>query len=126
MTLVGTKLAARPRTSQVVTKDIILVGNCSSDTNPDAWFPELPKGNPSNAWRKAIKAETNRALALCNSCPVKDECLKVGMELDNLPNGIWGGKLPDERIAASGVDVPKYSYQYWAILRSKSLRRYIS
>jgi len=100
-------------------------GKCAADTNPDAWFPEMPPGTPPKKIREELHRETNRAIALCNSCPVQEKCLKVGMEPDNLQFGIWGGKLPDERIAAAGIDAPKYSYAWHAINYSRSLRKYI-
>lgn len=119
---VGTKLNARPR--QAVTQiGGVLSGNCSADTNPDGWFPEVMGGGPSKAWKEKTKAELTRVLALCNSCPVKEKCLAIGMEPDNLLYGIWGGTLPDERIYKSGVDVPKYSYYWHALNTSSALRR---
>lgn len=34
------------------------------------------------------------AKSICASCPVTTSCLAIGM---NEEEGIWGGKLPDER-----------------------------
>lgn len=34
------------------------------------------------------------AKTICNGCPAKASCLKLGM---NEEEGIWGGTLPDER-----------------------------
>ena len=119
------KLAGRPRYAKARTKDEVLVGNCSADTNPDAWFPETTRGTPSKEFREKLRLETNRAIALCNSCPVQEKCLRVGMEPDKLQHGIRGGKLPDERIALSGIDAPKYSYAWQAIKYSNTLRKYI-
>ena len=83
-------------------------GNCTGDANPDWWFPELPTGAPSDEAIKAIAEQTNYALKLCSSCPVKEECLAEGMKTEtfrngsiagwgNLPYGIWGGLMAAER-----------------------------
>jgi WhiB family redox-sensing transcriptional regulator len=41
-------------------------------------------------------AESNRARALCASCPVRDECLAFAID-SNQTEGIWGGMTPQER-----------------------------
>lgn len=76
-----------------------LVGNCSSDTNPDAWFPTVQNGGRMSGVLRKMAPEIKRAIALCNSCPVQEKCLEQGMEPRNLGHGIWGGKLAGERIA---------------------------
>lgn len=73
-------------------------GNCTEDENPDAWFPEIPRGRPSQSSIQALGIEISRAIALCNSCHNQNECLDEGMEPKNLPYGIWGGKLAGERM----------------------------
>ena len=88
-------------------------GNCTGDANPDWWFPELPTGAPSDETMKAIADQTNYALQLCSSCPVKQECLAEGMKTEqlprgiegwgNLPYGIWGGLMAAERLEIAGV-----------------------
>jgi hypothetical protein len=77
---------------------MMIRGNCTDDENPDAWFPELPVGNPSRVKMQALGIEVSRAIVLCNSCHNQDECLEEGMKPKNLPYGIWGGKLAGERI----------------------------
>jgi WhiB family redox-sensing transcriptional regulator len=37
-----------------------------------------------------------KALALCNNCPVKDDCLDFALE-NNIEHGIWGGTNPRQR-----------------------------
>jgi WhiB family redox-sensing transcriptional regulator len=41
-------------------------------------------------------AATNLAKAVCESCPVVDECLSFAIETRQ-PDGIWGGFTPKER-----------------------------
>ena len=94
-------------------------GNCTGDVNPDWWFPELPTGAPSDETIKAIAEQTNYALKLCSSCPVKEECLAEGMKTEtfrngsiagwgNLPYGIWGGLMAAERLEIAGVKREHY------------------
>lgn len=39
------------------------------------------------------------AKAICNSCPVRRECLDWAIEHGETEHGIWGGKTPHERRA---------------------------
>lgn len=49
------------------------------------WFPTV--------WDRETVAAAKR---VCETCPVREECLTAGM---NEPDGIWGGLLPREREA---------------------------
>jgi hypothetical protein len=75
-----------------------VLGNCYKDDNPDAWFPEAPRGAQTPAKMEALGRETSRAIILCNACPKKEPCLEEGMKPKNLSYGIWGGRLSGERI----------------------------
>lgn len=115
-------------------------GNCAGDENPDYWYPELPTGRPSRVAMKKLAEQTNYALALCSTCPIKDECLQEGMKTEkmrgqvigwgNLPFGIWGGTMPYERLAMAGI-TPKtttgisvrYAYALKSALDSLLVRR---
>ena len=94
----------------------MIIGNCAGDENPDYWFPELTSGTgrPSAEYLKAVAEQTNYALKLCASCPVKAECLAEGMKTEkmsrenvegwgNLPYGIWGGLMAAERLEIAGI-----------------------
>ena len=61
--------------------------NCAGTKTPDWWFPE--KGGNT-----AVK-ETVRALAICEACAVKPECLAFALE--GKEYGIWGGLTEQER-----------------------------
>ena len=68
------------------------------DTN--RYFPEL--GTPAALIREAK--------AVCAQCPVKLECLELGLEKGNWEHGIFGGTSPGQRRViraqrAAGVDV---------------------
>ena len=59
--------------------------------DPDQWFPVSAEAG--NARREAAAA-----LAICNSCPVRAECLALSLEhWDIGQHGIWGGLLAAER-----------------------------
>ena len=76
-------------------------------TNPDQWFPALVYGGDRvsprrNERNEKIVAETREALAFCWSCPVREPCLAIGMEEENLEWGIWGGEMPGQRLFKAG------------------------
>jgi hypothetical protein len=59
--------------------------------DPDQWFPVSAEAG--NAHREAAAA-----LAICNSCPVRTDCLALSLEhWDIGQHGIWGGLLAAER-----------------------------
>lgn len=79
-----------------------LVGNCTTHTQPDYWFPEYDNGRPSAAKIEKLVESIGIAVDLCNSCPAKEACLQEGMQPNDLPFGIWGGKLAGERLESLG------------------------
>jgi hypothetical protein len=84
-----------------------IIGNCTGDSNPDAWFPELTRGNPSDTKMLALATEVRRAIGECYTCPNQAGCLEEGMQPKNLSYGIWGGRLAGERILMAdeqGID----------------------
>ena len=80
-----------------------MIGLCTGHPNPDLWYPEQPQGRPSNAKRKQLAEQVMLALAICQECPVRQQCLDEGMRPENLDYGIWGGLMAGERIVLSGV-----------------------
>lgn len=98
-----------------------ILGNCHGDSNPDAWFPDIPQGARSERNTAKLVAETRRALTLCNLCPKKAECLEEGMEHENLGFGIWGGMLAGERVMLSGKTFTKLSDQGRALISYRVL-----
>lgn len=63
-----------------------LQGSCVGK-DPNLWFPE----GPSNATENS----TAYAKAICNTCPIKLQCLQDAIE--NEYYGIWGGLTETER-----------------------------
>lgn len=80
-------------------------GSCSSHPNPDLWFSDITSSNGSLnpiAWKLYLK-RVDLALTICEGCPMKEPCLVEGCKPENVEHGIWGGKLPGERIVMSGA-----------------------
>lgn len=102
-----------------------IVGNCTKDDNPDAWFPEVPVGNPTPKKLVPLGKEIGRAIALCNSCPKQEECLDEGMRPENLAFGIWGGMLAGERIISTGKRFNKLSDEGRALISYRVLRPWV-
>ena len=53
--------------------------------DPKIWFPE---GTRMSSLRRAV--------AICNLCPVKEECLAHALEVKE-PHGVWGGASETQR-----------------------------
>lgn len=124
MTNKGKPILNRSETMPSITVTLS-AGKCSTDTNPDAWFPDVDgRGRPSRKKYLEIALETKRAVDICNTCPVKDDCLKLGMDDVNLPYGIWGGKLPHERINATGKTFARWSEEGQTLYTMQSLQKY--
>jgi hypothetical protein len=105
--------------------DAAIKGNCTGDKNPDAWFPDIPRGMPLARHLVPLGKETGRVIALCNSCPKQEECLDEGMKEENLAFGIWGGMLAGERVVATGRRFNKLSDEGRALISYRVLRPWI-
>ncbi|ORB93971.1 Transcriptional regulator WhiB2 [Mycobacterium persicum] len=55
-----------------------------AQSDPELWFDE--------------KGAERKAKLVCQSCPVRRECLLLALE-QREPFGVWGGKSPEERAA---------------------------
>lgn len=55
------------------------------DINPDWWFPD-----------KGDSTSHHRAIAICNQCPVKTQCLNYALDAGER-FGIWGGQSWHQR-----------------------------
>jgi len=102
-----------------------IMGNCTGDSNPDAWFPEISRGMPTPKRMMPLGKETGRAIALCNSCPKQEECLDEGMKPENLAFGIWGGMLAGERVIMTGKRFNKLSDEGRALISYRALKPWI-
>jgi WhiB family transcriptional regulator, redox-sensing transcriptional regulator len=52
--------------------------------------------DPTISWFVARGEDPRPALAVCSTCPVRDQCLRAG---ENEPDGLWGGSSPGQRRA---------------------------
>ncbi|NYH77135.1 hypothetical protein FHR84_000449 [Actinopolyspora biskrensis] len=69
-------------------------GTCVSTDNADAWFREQPRGPSARAIQR------RQAREACSDCPVRTECLTLGVthELNTeMCWGIWGGVCSADR-----------------------------
>lgn len=83
-----------------------LQGLCTTDENPDAWFPTIDNGKIDTMNRRALPM-VQYAIGVCSRCPIREKCLEEGIKPENLAHGIWGGLFPAQRIAIAkerGVD----------------------
>ena len=60
-------------------------GAACSGQDPKIWFPDGVR-----------MASLRRAVAICNLCPVKAECLAHALEVKE-PHGVWGGVSETQR-----------------------------
>jgi hypothetical protein len=102
-----------------------IIGKCTGDSNPDAWYPEVGRGQPAPKRMMPLVKEANRAIALCNSCPRQEECLDEGMKPENLSFGIWGGMLAGERVIMTGKKFNKLSDEGRALVSYRALKPWI-
>jgi len=85
-------------------------------------------GNPPHYWYSDIAAEQAKAIRICNTCPVIDECKSYA--LGHREYGIWGGITElARRRAQRGKPMVKvlicskchgqYERDFWALSKSK-------
>lgn len=66
---------------------------CSGESGMLFYPPSRPERKPARLRRES------RALAVCERCPVRDDCLRHAVD-NNERYGIWGGLTDRERLAA--------------------------
>ena len=106
-------------------------GLCASHDDPDLWFAgevELAEGE---VWRntrdqtRRVNIEIDKAisaLSVCKNCPVKQDCLELGMRGPQLQFGIYGGTMPGERMAMMGK-VTKNAYNRMKVKFASKVRK---
>jgi hypothetical protein len=68
------------------------------------------------------------AKTICSTCPSLDRCLEFGNQPNDLPYGIWGGKMAGERILELGYkrdELPRQSELGKAIDFYERMKPYI-
>jgi len=71
--------------------------------NAELWFPSEP-GNPHRR-REVYGPATARAIRICKSCPVIEQCLSHALEHEER-FGVWGGTTPQDRGHGPGQPPP--------------------
>lgn len=56
-----------------------------TEVAPDLFFADM-----------TLLAETKHAKKICETCPVKDQCLQYALE-NRIEHGVWGGLTINER-----------------------------
>jgi WhiB family transcriptional regulator, redox-sensing transcriptional regulator len=69
----------------------VSLGACYGE-DPELFFPVAAAG-------PALR-QVNAAKAVCRRCTVRASCLSYAM--DAMPEGIWGGTTPEDRLAMRG------------------------
>jgi len=99
-------------------------GLCSTHPDPDIWFSEesetIDGVRPTEEDREINIVKSMLAIAICKQCPSQKACLEEGMQPDNLDWGIWGGKMPGERLQLAGVSTRAH-YRHNKVLFSNKL-----
>lgn len=65
--------------------------------NAEDWFAPLGSSEPGN---EGISLTAKRAQRVCETCPVRRQCLEVAMKNETTQRyrwGIWGGLTPNQR-----------------------------
>lgn len=71
-------------------KNIRAAGTVPCEWKPEYWYPEDIEDPEDRV------IATTLAVALCNDCPIMEQCFTYALET-NERYGIWGGSLPSER-----------------------------
>jgi len=64
------------------------------DVNPDWWFPS--ESMRPERMREFWSTDAAKAILVCKRCDVREQCLAYAVRTDER-DGIWGGKLPQQR-----------------------------
>ena len=67
---------------------------CAGAKYPDWWYPAT-----TNHITYEEIGMASMALEICDACPIREQCLEVGMQEEDIHYGIWGGLLTGERLA---------------------------
>ena len=69
----------------------------------------MPVGFASRTKIQELSNNTKKAIQICETCPIKAQCLEEGMKEENIPYGVWGGLMAGERLMSAGKVKDDYS-----------------
>jgi hypothetical protein len=83
---------------------------CDHETHPDDWFQDPGAGYGTEPfWR------SQRARARCfNDCPIRRQCLEIGLQPEHIDHGVWGGYTAAQR---------KQVLPLWEVARAGQARK---
>lgn len=65
------------------------------------WYKRVSQHNKAEFEEQVLRLQV--AVEYCNECPVRKECLAMGLEKENMQEGgIWGGLMYSERLYLTG------------------------
>lgn len=83
----------------------VITPACAGHERPEIFFPAIEgRGRISKVRADKFNRDIDEAKAMCASCEYSPMCYIDGMKPENILHGIWGGKLPAERIMDLGYD----------------------
>ncbi len=65
------------------------------DKDPRHWHP-WPVGSGRDMSSTQARRLAQPAIAICNACPVRGQCLDYAIDTRQL-DGVWGGLMPSDR-----------------------------
>lgn len=75
---------------------------CTS-SDPEYWWYEQIDMTKERVRFKEQVVKASIAVEYCNECPVRKECLEMGLKKENMvAGGIWGGLIFSERLMLTG------------------------
>jgi len=88
---------------------------CANHPDPELWWYKSYKHNDE---RRLQILRMIEAVSICNDCPVRELCLKQGLEDENLHGGsIWGGLMNYERRVMLGKPSKDSFKDEWNLVR---------
>ena len=79
-------------TDRILWTTVVAQAACSSSgLSPDDWYPVSATAEPA-------RRDAAEAIAVCATCPVREECLELALRNWAVgQHGVWGGTVPAER-----------------------------
>lgn len=88
----ATRPAPGPFTGQSLWTQVVTHARCAEGgLDPDQWFPVSAEAGRA-------RQEAAAAIAVCTTCPVRDQCLALSIRYWDIgQHGVWGGLVAAER-----------------------------
>ena len=71
-------------------------------SDPDLWWYERVNHRKKEDFEEQV-LRLQVAIEYCNDCPVRKQCLEMGLQKENMmEGGVWGGLMYSERLYLTG------------------------